>query len=252
MYTGVYQCVCEWLWMHVYLWVCVNVNACVLGMEPGWCESLYVYLWIYGCLCLFVTVIVYTFVYCQLVNMGIVCFGESIKGERQRSGFISWQCLYQGRIWEIKVNPAEREKTSKKAMRHPSIANPHCPPPPAIGRQKVQSLLIFNPVLFSILQIYRKRLKGTGRSQDQQPSAPDAETSGPQGSPRSFQCCYWEVWGRQETTVHKTVPKRGYKTARFYKDFTSNIEKGGSFQKALEQVDNVLPKLYKNRQHSFP
>lgn len=26
------------------------------------------------------TVTVYTFVYCQLVNMGIVCFGESIKG----------------------------------------------------------------------------------------------------------------------------------------------------------------------------
>lgn len=32
---------------------------------------------------LFVTVTVYTFVYCQLVNMGIVYFGESIKEERE-------------------------------------------------------------------------------------------------------------------------------------------------------------------------
>lgn len=45
----------------------------------GLCESLYVYLRLYEGLCLFVTVTVYAFVCCQLVNMGIVCFGGSIQ-----------------------------------------------------------------------------------------------------------------------------------------------------------------------------
>lgn len=45
---------------------------------------------------LFVTVTVYTFVYCQLVNMGIVYFDESIKEERERLGLISWWGEHQG------------------------------------------------------------------------------------------------------------------------------------------------------------
>lgn len=135
MYVGVHRCVCEWLWMHVYLWVCVNVNACVLGMEPGWCGSLYVYLWIYGCLCLFVTVIVHTFVYCQLVNMEIVCFGGSIKRERGWGSLVG-SIYSRGGIWEIKA------KASRGAPRHPPTTNPYPSQPRGDRKYRVCRFLI--------------------------------------------------------------------------------------------------------------
>lgn len=65
---------------------------------------------------LFVTVTVYTFVYCQLVNMGIVYFDESIKEERERD----WGSLVGGGgIREIKSNPAQKDKANRGTLRHP-------------------------------------------------------------------------------------------------------------------------------------